>query len=67
MPPNRFAFVIRLWQEVDRQSSRPSELRGSVQMANEERTLYFNDLEQIPELLRQLTGWEADTAVVDDK
>lgn len=67
MPPNRFAFVIRLWQEVDRQSSRPSELRGSVQMVNEERTLYFNALEQIPELLRQLTGWEADTAVMDDK
>ncbi len=65
MNPNRFAFVVRLWNEVDRQAGRPLELRGSVQMVNDERVLYFHSLDQVPALLRQLTGWEGDTAVGD--
>jgi hypothetical protein len=66
MTPNRFAFVVRLWHEVDPQAGRPSELRGSVQMVNDERVLYFHSLNQVPELLRQLTGWDGDTAVTDE-
>ena len=65
MNPNRFAFVVRLWNEVDRQAGRPSELRGSVQMINDEKVLYFHSLDQIPALLRELTGWDGDTAVTD--
>ncbi len=66
MNPNRFAFVVRLWNEVDCQAGRPLELRGSVQMVNDERVLYFHSLDQVPELLRQLTGWGKDTAVTDE-
>ena len=67
MPPNRFVFVIRLWQEDGRNPKRPSTLRGSVQMAHEEKALYFHSLEQIPELLRRLTGWEEDMVAADDE
>ncbi|VAW32278.1 hypothetical protein MNBD_CHLOROFLEXI01-3371 [hydrothermal vent metagenome] len=63
MSPNRFVFVIRLWHEDVRNMERPLELRGSVQMVNGERVLYFNSLNQVPTLLRQLTGWDGDTAV----
>lgn len=63
MVSNRFAFILRLWQEApDQTAENESSLRGSLQMANSENVVYFHSLEQVPDLLEKLMG-RSDTAV----
>lgn len=57
MSKNRFAFVIRLWNETNHHPGQPADMRGSLQMASSDKVVYFRSLEQIPEILRGLTGW----------
>lgn len=61
MPQKRYAFVIRLWNEAREQSAKqpaPVLLRGSIQVAGSDEVYYFDSFDKIPELLRQVTGWE---------
>ncbi|MCP4427511.1 MAG: hypothetical protein GY803_23735 [Chloroflexi bacterium] len=62
MPPNRFAFVLRLWNETTRPGTNdPPEIRGSLQSSASDEVVYFNSLHQIPALLQELTGWSDTT------
>jgi hypothetical protein len=55
MVVNRFAFILRLWQEApDPTAENESGMRGSLQMANSEDVFYFHSLEQVPGLLEKL-------------
>jgi len=65
MPANRFVFVVRLWSEDSRSAERPFTLRGSVQMIDDDKVLYFHSLEQLSELVRQLAGWPEDPPKTD--
>ncbi len=61
MTQERYAFVIRLWNEARKLPAKQQpvvELRGSLQVADSDEVYYFDSLEKIPELLRQVTGWE---------
>ena len=61
MAQERYAFVIRLWNEAKKQPARQQPvvvLRGSLQAADSEEVYYFDSLDKIPELLKQVTGWE---------
>lgn len=63
MDPKRFAFIIRLWQEDAVQTET---WRGSLQLvaANQrDLTVYFQQFEEIPDLLHYLMSQA--TAVVD--
>jgi hypothetical protein len=56
--PDRFAFVLRLWNEAA--SGRAKEqlaMRGSLQLSSSDEIVYFNSLGQLPGLLQEITGW----------
>lgn len=63
MPQKRYAFVIRLWNEAREQPAKqqaPVVLRGSIQVAGSDEIYYFDSFDKIPELLKQVTGWESE-------
>jgi hypothetical protein len=61
MAQKRYAFVIRLWNEApEGPANRPIQMRGSLQLAHVDQLIYFDSIDKIPDLLRQLTGWEPD-------
>ena len=60
----RYAFVIRLWNESDDSSGsqqRAVVIRGSIHTSQSGRIYYFDSLEKIPELLKEITGWETNS------
>jgi hypothetical protein len=59
MPDQRCAFVVRLWRPAPRPGHPPPGLRGSLQPAGSAEVRYFDALDDLPALLRDLTGWEA--------
>ena len=67
----RFAFILRLWNEAqDGQPNSKPNMRGSLQIANAEHTIYFSALNQIPSILEELADWsgpDGDIAVRSDK
>jgi hypothetical protein len=58
MRERRFAFVLRLWIEHDDRNDALL-LRGSLQAVESERARYFTSLDDIPNLVRELTGWRS--------
>jgi len=59
MARQRFAFILRLWQEAPARSAdlRP-QLRGSLQPIDSEDVYYFDSFSKIPEILRTVTQWQ---------
>jgi hypothetical protein len=57
MRERRFAFVLRLWIEHSDQGEAPR-VRGSLQAAGAEQARYFTSLDDIPDLVRELAGWQ---------
>lgn len=58
MSKKRFAFVLRVWNEATpAQEDRSPEVRGSLQLANSDEIRYFHSLDEIPAILRNMTGW----------
>jgi hypothetical protein len=58
MRERRFAFVLRLWIEHGDQNDAPV-LRGSLQAVESDRARYFTSLDDIPDLVRELTRWRS--------
>jgi hypothetical protein len=59
VPGKRYALILRLWTEVSASSTslRPA-LRGSLQQVNSDEIRYFSSLDTIPEIVRQMMGWQ---------
>lgn len=58
MAKQRFAFVLRLWLETEvNHATTGRVLRGSLELVEPREVHYFNSLDQIPALLRAITGW----------
>lgn len=58
MANQRFAFVLRLWLETEVSNTATGMvLRGSLELVEPKEVHYFNSLDQIPALLRAITGW----------
>lgn len=63
MAPERYAFVIRLWNEPEQAvdpSRQPVEVRGSIHSTHSEEIFYFDSFDKIPALLKEITGWQSD-------
>ena len=63
MAQERFAFVIRLWNEPGQAvdpSRQPVAVRGSIQSTHSEQIFYFDSFDKIPALLKEITGWQSD-------
>jgi hypothetical protein len=54
--PKRFTFVLRLWTETDLKIQ--PILRGSLEVVESHRVHYFSSLDQIPDILQKVTGWQ---------
>lgn len=59
MASDRYAFIIRLWNEAA-PSRQPGQviLRGFVQAIHSDEKHYFQSFEEVPRLLQEITGWE---------
>jgi hypothetical protein len=54
----RFAFVLRLWLETATGNSEANvNWRGSLEVVEPKQLYYFNSLDHIPRILREVTGW----------
>jgi hypothetical protein len=54
----RFTFVLRLWLETEASNTTTGMiLRGSLELVEPKGVYYFNSFDQIPALLRTITGW----------
>ncbi len=55
MEKKRFAFVLRIWDENTAVTGQDEleELRGSIQLVESEKVVYFGYLDDIPKLLRR--------------
>ena len=65
MAQERYAFVIRLWNEPEQAADparQPGEVRGSIHSTHSEQIFYFDSFDKIPALLKELTGWQSDVA-----
>jgi len=65
----RYAFVIRLWNEPGQAvdpSRQPGEVRGSIHSTHSEQIFYFDSFDKIPELLKEITGWQSDEGEAQD-
>ena len=68
MTQQRFAFVLRLWREAPAiERDQKTRLRGSVRLIDSERVLYLGSFEELPEILRELTGWQDEPDTSEDK
>jgi len=59
MHSKRYAFILRVWVEVDGTLPGTS-WRGSLQKVDGESLSYFDSLPMLIALLTAATGWEAD-------
>jgi hypothetical protein len=60
--PKRFSFILRLWDEATpRQADGSPELRGSLRSVHTDEVFYFNSLDEIPQIVRAITGWESES------
>ena len=57
MASRRFAFVLWLWIETDAPDTGHGMLRGSLEVVGVKQIRYFTSLDQLPQLLREITGW----------
>lgn len=59
MTRQRFAFILRLWQEAPtRGTDLHPQLRGSLQAIDSEELHYFASFDKIPKILRKITMWQ---------
>ena len=52
---HRFTFILRLWRET------ATSLRGSLQLVDSDQIHYISSLDEIPDVLRDVTEWHDDT------
>ena len=54
----RVAFVVRIWLEPDNSGQTPRLLvRGSLQAVDSDERHYFSSFDELPRIIRALTGW----------
>ena len=67
MSSRRFAFILRVWNEAPAHGQEgPPEVRGSLRLANSEEVVYFRSVDELPHILRRMTGWDASQRPPDE-